>query len=76
MSRLGRVLVWLSVAAVAFAAVVPATLDHFSFVLPAVWVLFAPVLIVFVARERTRAGEHLTRLQSPLSSRAPPVSLH
>lgn len=76
MSRPGRVLVWLSVAAVAFAAVVPAALDHFSFVLPAVWVLFAPVAIVFVARERTRAGEQPTRLQSPLSSRAPPISLH
>ena len=75
MSRTGRALVWLSIAAVLFAAVAPAAADHFSLVLPVVWILFAPALIVLVSRERTRIGEQLARLQLPLPSRAPPVSL-
>jgi hypothetical protein len=58
-----------------FAAVAPAVAGHFSLVLPAVWILFAPILLVVIGQARTRAGEQLTPLQSALSSRAPPVSL-
>jgi hypothetical protein len=65
----------LCLALLLFASVGAVATDHFTFVLPLVWMLFVPVLVLVIGRERTDDGEQLASQRSLIAPRAPPRSL-
>jgi hypothetical protein len=73
MTRFHRAIAWLCLVCICLAVVVPAVSEHFSLVLPAVWILFVPVLLVAIGVERASAGVQGASLRSSVPPRAPPV---
>ena len=65
---------WLCLALVLLASFGPGAPEHFAFVLPLVWCLFVPVLVLVIGRERPGAREQIASLQSLIAPRAPPQS--
>ena len=74
MTRARKSIAWVCLALIVFATIVPAVADHFALVLPAVWLLFVPILLVVIGRERAAALEQIASLQSSIPPRAPPAA--
>jgi hypothetical protein len=74
MATFRAALVWLCLALVLFTSFAVAAPEHFALVLPIVWCLFVPALLLVIGRESTAAREQIASLRSLIAPRAPPLS--